>query len=373
MDEEFAQLELNCIEYGIQDKLKIAGYPDKESGELFYWLADGHNRYKIAQEHSLPFDYEVLLFDSLNDVKLWMIDNQAGRRNLTDFVKFELSEVKAEILREKGKKTQGKRTDLINDNEANLLSIIDKKSKDTTPHNTQKEVAADLGWSTGKVAMAAVVKNKANEKTKEKLRRNEVSINQVYKEIKQEKREQDIEKQKADIEAENLPEINQKFDVLAFDPPWPYGRKFDPETSRVANPYPEMSINEIKKIEIPCKENSIMFLWTTHQFLPDAFDILKEWGFSYKATMVWNKEKIGMGFWLRMQCEFCLLAVKGRPIWDITDWRDIFSEKRREHSRKPDVFFDTIDKNFSWASKIEYFSREKREGWTIFGNDIDKF
>ena len=56
-----------------------------------------------------------------------------------------------------------------------------------------------------------------------------------------------------------------------------------------------------------------------------------------------------------------------------TDLRDIFSEARREHSRKPDSFFDMVDRYFPYAARLEYFSMEQREGWTVFGNDINKF
>jgi N6-adenosine-specific RNA methylase IME4 len=106
--------------------------------------------------------------------------------------------------------------------------------------------------------------------------------------------------------------------------------------------------------------------------LPDAFEILKEWGFEYKATLVWNKEKIGMGAWFRMQCDFCLIAVKGKPFWSNTTERDIIVESRREHSRKPDAFFNMVDK-LCVGRKLEYFSREQREGWEVYGNDTNKF
>lgn len=250
----------------------------------------------------------------------------------------------------------------------------------TEPRNHQEEakntkvnkLATSFGTSSTYVKEAKKLKQESPERFEE-VKRGEKTISQVTKEIKIEKRKADIEKQKQDIANENLPTINRKFDILAVDPPWNYGREYDPDSSRVANPYPEMSVQEIKQIDIPAKDNAIMFLWTTHQFLPHSFDILKEWGFEYKATMVWNKEKIGMGYWLRMQCEFCLLAVKGKPIWDVTDWRDILTEPRRQHSRKPDSFYDSISKYFPYASKLEYFSREQREGWSVFGNDINKF
>ena len=175
-----------------------------------------------------------------------------------------------------------------------------------------------------------------------------------------------------------LPELKGLFDVVSVDPPWPYEGEsknvtsFDAVGRRVANPYPEMSIDVIKKIKMPLMDNAVVLLWTTHKFLPDAFEILKEWNLDYKATLVWNKEKIGMGAWFRMQCEFCIVGVKGKPYWENTTFRDILNEPRREHSRKPDLFFEMIEK-ITMGRRLEYFSREKRNGWEVFGNDINKF
>ena len=133
-----------------------------------------------------------------------------------------------------------------------------------------------------------------------------------------------------------------------------------------------MSIEDIKKIDMPLMDDAVVLLWTTHKFLPDAFEILKEWGMDYKATLVWNKEKIGMGAWFRMQCEFCIVGIKGKPYWENTTFRDILNDPRREHSRKPDLFFEMIEK-ITMGRRLEYFSREKRNGWEVFGNDINKF
>jgi N6-adenosine-specific RNA methylase IME4 len=46
--------------------------------------------------------------------------------------------------------------------------------------------------------------------------------------------------------------------------------------------------------------------------------------------------------------------------------RDIMSEPRREHSRKPDTLYNIINENLI-GRKLDYFSREKREGWETFG------
>ena len=162
------------------------------------------------------------------------------------------------------------------------------------------------------------------------------------------------------------------FEVIVIDPPWPYGTEYNSETRRVASPYPEMSLENIKNIKITAADNCVLWLWTTHRFLRDAFVLLEGWNFEYKVTLVWNKEKLGMGGWLRCQSEFCLLGIKGNPKWNLTNQRDIISEARREHSRKPEKFYEMVEK-VCMGKKLDYFSRQERDGWTSYGNQTDKF
>jgi len=192
------------------------------------------------------------------------------------------------------------------------------------------------------------------------------------KEEKKRQREDEIKRQREDIETGKAVLPEGVFEVVVIDPPWAYGREYDPETSRVANPYPEMSQQELLQLEPPFANDSVLFLWTTHAFIWDAKELMDKWGFTYKATMVWNKEKIGMGAWLRMQCEFCLIGIKGKPVWNNTKWRDIITEPRREHSRKPEMFYAMVD-DITVGRKLDYFSREARQGWDTFGNDVNKF
>ncbi|WP_411376953.1 MT-A70 family methyltransferase [Flavobacterium psychrophilum] len=55
--------------------------------------------------------------------------------------------------------------------------------------------------------------------------------------------------------------------------------------------YKTMTLEEIKALNIKsiADENAFIFLWTTHTFLPKAFELLTEWGFKYHLTLTWDK------------------------------------------------------------------------------------
>ncbi len=405
--EEFKQLETNVCQEGIREP-------------IITWqgtIVDGHNRYELAQMYDLPFKVKEMAFASMEDCMDWMINNQLGRRNVTETQKAYLIGKKYENEKQrdrfKGNQHTGgggnffphqktaerlgeefgisdrqvknnedfaKGVDLLANVEPELKGQILQGKSDLNKQDVQefgkisKQAQKEVKQSAIFVSdeeLKRQINERASEMAKVKLAEMEEEKKRKIEEKKAERIEL-IEKQKRDIQESKLMELNGLYDVISVDPPWNYGREYDPETSRVANPYPEMSSEQIKALRLPFSNDSILFLWTTHKFLPDAFEILKEWGFEYKATLVWNKEKIGMGAWFRMQCEFCLFAVKGKPFWSNTTERDIIVESRREHSRKPDAFFNMVDK-LCVGRKLEYFSRGQREGWEVYGNDTNKF
>jgi len=188
--------------------------------------------------------------------------------------------------------------------------------------------------------------------------------------LKKYKREKEVEKQKQEIS--NLDPPKDKYNVIVIDPPWPYGTQYDPETRRVASPYPEMSIDEIKNINIPAADDCILWLWTTNAFMHEAYHVLEAWGFDPKTILTWVKDRIGIGTWLRGQTEHCIMAIKGKPKVNLTNQSTVIYGKLREHSRKPDEFYQMVDSLCS-GRKLDYFSREKRKGWDQFGDEIDRF
>ena len=206
-----------------------------------------------------------------------------------------------------------------------------------------------------------------------------VTPNAVVSLVRNKKRKEKIEKQKEEIINNALESPTGDFDVIVMDPPWDYSEKggfsykqHDFEGNRGGVDYSTMSINDIKNIKLPAKNDSVLFLWTTHAFLKDSFSLLDEWEYNYKATIVWDKVNMGMGRVIRLQCEFCLLATIGNPIISGESERDIITEKRREHSRKPEAFYDMVER-MCVGRKLDYFSREDRKEWSAYGAETNKF
>lgn len=89
LTDERQQLEQNIIREGCREALLIwqtteeTINPDTKNSHTVYALIDGHNRYSICMKHGIDFKIHLVSFNTLYDVRQYMIDNQLGRRNLT--------------------------------------------------------------------------------------------------------------------------------------------------------------------------------------------------------------------------------------------------------------------------------------------------
>ena len=109
------------------------------------------------------------------------------------------------------------------------------------------------------------------------------------------------------------------YDIVYADPPWQYANNYTRGSAE--KHYQTMSLEEIKELPINklSKTNSVLFMWATFPMLPDALELIKSWGFTYKTIgfnwIKWNKNKqswfMGLGNYTRSNPEICLLGVKG--------------------------------------------------------------
>ncbi|OQB44637.1 MAG: hypothetical protein BWY02_02775 [bacterium ADurb.Bin157] len=371
--EDYIRLKNDMAKNGYDSTMPIMIY----QGEII----DGWNRFKACCELGIePVTAEYKGSDA-DAIEYIMRTNK--RRNLNSSqwacIAAEADEmlraigeaVEAEKRRKQAEATKEQHA-TSNPRAGEKLSGCDNKlTEPKQPERVTQKAAETFNTNRTYISEAIKLKDTAPE-VFEQVKNGLKTITEVKKEQKVEQRKIEIQAQKDAIASGEMKLPEGVFEVIAIDPPWNYGREYDPDGSRVANPYPEMNQEQLLKLNPPFAENSVCFLWTTHAFIFDAKALLDKWGFTYKATIVWDKEKIGMGAWFRMKCEFCLIGIKGKPFWNNTTYRDIITEARREHSRKPDAFYEMV-KEITIGRRLEYFSRENREGWEVFGNDTQKF
>jgi hypothetical protein len=72
--DEYQQLEANLLAHGCRDPLVV--WQEEQV------LLDGHNRMELCERHDLPYAVHEVSLPDLDAAKLWMYDNQLGRRNL---------------------------------------------------------------------------------------------------------------------------------------------------------------------------------------------------------------------------------------------------------------------------------------------------
>ena len=378
-DEEYEKLVESILSEGIRDPLVT-------------WngiLLDGHHRYKIAKEYGLEFKTVGIELPDKETAKEWIISNQLARRNLTpqeaSYYRGKMYEIQK--LSHGGKRKSssqngnlktavklgkqygvGKNT-IIRD--AEFSKVVDKVTAELGEEAKNAILTGRANVHKNDVEELIKVKQKAPEFVKPILN-GELSIKEALKEIKKEERIRELQEQAAKLKEVDSTPLTKKYDVIVVDPPWPYGTQYDPYGRRAANPYPEMSLDEIKAIELPAADDCVLWLWTTHKFMRYAFEVLDAWGFREVAIVTWVKDRIGLGSWLRSQSEFCIMAVKGNATVNLTNQSTVIYGKLREHSRKPDEFYEMVDR-LCVGSKLDYFSREPREGWEQYGNDTKKF
>jgi 16S rRNA G966 N2-methylase RsmD len=195
LPDEFNQLEQNCIKHGIQDSIKVwTGY-----------VIDGHNRYEIAQKHKLKFEIEELHFDNELKVREWMILNQFGRRNLSNYQRSILALQLEEVFSVKAKEQQVRKPESVK-----------QISAEQKPIETRKELAKIAQVSHDTIAKVKQIEQKASPEIKAKLNTGEVSINQAYQEIKKEEKQAQREQKKQELE-NTIESIDNKKYNFAID------------------------------------------------------------------------------------------------------------------------------------------------------------
>lgn len=179
--------------------------------------------------------------------------------------------------------------------------------------------------------------------------------------------------------------LNRRYRTILADPPWQFQNKtgkMAPEHRRLSR-YNTMTLNDIKDLPINriADEPSHLYLWVPNALLIEGLQVMQAWGFTYKTNLVWYKTRKdggpdgrGVGFYFRNVTELVLFGVRGRHARTLDPGRrqvNLLSTRKREHSRKPDEFYDIVEQ-CSRGPFLELFARHGRPGWDQWGNEYQQ-
>lgn len=188
------------------------------------------------------------------------------------------------------------------------------------------------------------------------------------------------------------------YGAILADPPWVFNSLWGGRPKKIGNNYPSRAIEQHYDLmeddvlaALPVGDlaapDCVLFMWTCWPTLQRSFAVLEAWGFQYKTcAFSWTKAHagqvemfqddikphMGMGYWTRANTEPCLLATRGKPKRLNADVRQAIIAPKREHSRKPDGIHERIERVVA-GPYLELFARQRRPGWDVWGNEVDKF
>ncbi len=300
-EEELATLAQDIADNGLQ--FSITMFEGK--------ILDGRNRYTACvMSNTVPrfVDYEG------DDPVGFVVSTNLHRRHLTTGQRAMIAEKLATQPEGRPPKTPANAV-VSQESASKLLNVSEdsiqrarKVRNDAVP-----EIVAAVESGKLPVSVAATLADAPPDKQREVIAKNDkkailAASKEIRKEMAEERREKRTQ-QIVEATCNNKPLDGSlgKFAVIYADPPWAYDSS-ESDTRVIENHYPTMSLDDIRALDVPsvAHDDAILFLWTTSPKLQDAFDVLKSWGFDYRTCAVWDKEKIGMGYYFRQQHEILL-------------------------------------------------------------------
>lgn len=184
-------------------------------------------------------------------------------------------------------------------------------------------------------------------------------------------------------------------EAVSLDPPWRFKARSDKGLGRSPDQHYKTESNEwiarlpIRELVNPRRCHLFLWIPAAHLAKGHHLPILQAWHFEPSSIAhVWVKLKrghetgapirgeadvhMGLGLTTRKGAEYVVLARRGNPRRISREILDVIFSPVREHSRKPDEFYSRV-RQYCRGPYLALFEREQREGWTCWGDELDKF
>jgi len=331
-------------------------------------ILDGRHRYKACVNLGIDPDFEE--FEGA-DALAFVISHNLARRHLDESQRAMIAAKIANMKLGSNQHTQGASIgapSVSKKDAAKRMNVgtssIDRAKKvlDTGTADLQQAVEE------GKVAVSVAAKIAELPQEQQDKIVAQPRPDQAIKKVAREEKEQAL----AAKTIEQSLQAEKVYGVIYIDPPWKFETYSDNGMDRSAdNHYPTMSTQSLSELQMPAGKDCIMFMWATVPMMPEAIDLLTDWGFTYKSHIAWVKDRIGTGYWTRNKHELLLIATRGNVPAPAMGMQppSVIELPVGRHSEKPDFFADMIQSLYPTTPKVEIFARMGRVGWDSMGNE----
>lgn len=173
-----------------------------------------------------------------------------------------------------------------------------------------------------------------------------------------------------------LVKVTGKFRTLVIDPPWDYGWLSVGGSSKPG--YATMTLEQLVELDVGqwAAEQCHLYLWTTNNFMGEAANLMKLWGFQHKTVLTWvktdksGKPRIGLGTYFRNTTEHVLFGMRGELRTRKSTTPTHFTAPIGKHSEKPEAFYDIVRRE-SYLPAGECFQRQERKQFVNLFQDRD--
>lgn len=315
-------------------------------------LIDGHNRYKFCTANNISFQVIEKHFADEDEAKLWMIDNQMGRRNLNATGMLVLERGRQEILAKQADKRMktGKKIDPDHNYGQGCNDMSGR---------TDRQIAEHSGISHNTISKFNYISKNAKDDD-ETIRMmcegalddegKKMSIAREYNKLKWKERQEELRHKGFPL---------NKYRVIYADSK-------------------DLSFSQMKKYPVNemAKTSSILFFWAFVPHLKESMDLLEHWGFEYATTLLWDFVKPCDWCCSVLTHEFLLVAHKG-------DWTGVVPENNGKlpslfqkemqgdipSDSRPEEYKTMIHKLYPNDMKIDLFGSTPTDGWEIYNQE----
>ena len=371
---EREDLEKDIIENGL--RVPILVYENK--------ILDGRNRFRACADNDIEYDYEEIPKGSLDDPAAYVLSLNLHRRHLNPSqlaaVGVKVKEYEKKYAKERKRDSGGdvRNKTVVGNSPQPKGKARDKAGEVVGVHGRTIDDAEKVKKAS-KDLFAQIEKGKVTVDRAKKLvdaaDGDRVQLMQAAKRIDDGEKPTKVCKDVVIANKQEPPKMRGKYEVIYADPPWMYTsgdqHSGEEQATTIGTHYPSMPLADICELPVAdiAADDCVLWLWVTSPLLEEAFDVIKAWGFKYKTSMVWDKQKHNVGHYVSVRHELLLICTKGTPpkVPKLVD--SVVSIPRGEHSAKPSEFRDLIKELYPKGRRVELFARESHTGWKAWGNE----